>query len=150
MYLFGDNVSLNNDLCLRINFFSNSVFCSMRSFSSKSGLTSTQSGSSSSSPLDLPFGEVLTMAVTPAFLYHFTAKWLGSSGVATIVTTSPKGKSDGEEDDDPDCVDVGPDGDENALIEQKTSFEKKFILKHRSLFSETLSPIGTIEPQQLP
>ena len=57
-----------------------------------------------------------------------------------MVTTSLQGKSDGEEDDDPDCVDVGPDVDENAVIEQKTSFEKKYILKHRSLFSKTLSP----------
>ena len=56
-----------------------------------------------------------------------------------MVATSPKVKSKGKEDNDPDCVDVGPDVDENVLIEQKTEFEKKFILKHRSLFSETLS-----------
>ena len=28
IYLFGDNVSLNGDWCLRKNFFSNSEFCS--------------------------------------------------------------------------------------------------------------------------
>ena len=37
-------------------------------------------------------------------------------------------------------VDVGPDVDEDELIEGKTLFEKTFILKHRSLFSEKLSP----------
>ena len=42
--------------------------------------------------------------------------------------------------DDLDSVNVGPDIDKNELIEQKTEFEKKFILKHRSLFSESLSP----------
>ena len=61
---------------------------------------------------------------------HFAAKWFGSSGVFTMVTTSPKGKSDGEEDDDPDCIDVGPGIDENILTKQKTKFDKKAILKH--------------------
>ena len=36
--------------------------------------------------------------------------------------------------------DDGPDVNEEALIEEKTEFEKTFILKHRSIFSESLSP----------
>ena len=34
----------------------------------------------------------------------------------------------------------GPEINEEALIEEKTEFEKTFILKHRSIFSESLSP----------
>ena len=36
--------------------------------------------------------------------------------------------------------DYGPDVDEEALIEEKTEFEKAFIRKFRSIFSESLSP----------
>ena len=68
-------------------------------------------------------------------MLHFASKWFGAKGLAAMVTTLSQGKSDDEEDDDPDCVDVGPDVDENALIEQKNLFEMKFILKQRSLFS---------------
>ena len=50
------------------------------------------------------------------------------------------GKSDGGCDDNCSMFDDGPDIDEDALIEEKTEFEKTFILKHRSLFSESLSP----------
>ena len=51
------------------------------------------------------------------------------------------GKSDGG-DDDSQCsmFDDGPAVDEEALIEEKTEYEKTFILKHRSVFSESLSP----------
>ena len=71
---------------------------------------------------------------------HFTTKWFGAEGLAAMVSTSSQGKSDDEVVDDLDSVDVGPDIDENELIKQKTEFEKKIIFKHRSLFSETLSP----------
>ena len=71
---------------------------------------------------------------------HFAKKWLGEEGLAALVGTSPQGKPDDDGDDDPDSVNIGPDIDENKLIEQKTEFEKKFILKHRSLCSESLSP----------
>ena len=53
---------------------------------------------------------------------------------------SPQGKPDDDGDDDPNSINVGPDINKNGLREQKTEFEKKFILKHRSLFSESLSP----------
>ena len=69
---------------------------------------------------------------------HFATKWLCAEGLAAMVNTSSQGKSDDEVVDDLDSVIVGPDIDENELIEQKTEFEKKFIRKHRSLFSETL------------
>ena len=36
--------------------------------------------------------------------------------------------------------DDGPDVDEEALIEGKTEYEKTYILKHRSIFSESLNP----------
>ena len=51
------------------------------------------------------------------------------------------GKSDGGY-DDKSCSEFidGPDINEEALIEEKTEFEKTFILKHRSLFSESLTP----------
>ena len=51
------------------------------------------------------------------------------------------GKNDGEDDNCSNfVVDGGPDVDEDKLIEEKTLFEKTFILKHRSLFSESVSP----------
>ena len=34
----------------------------------------------------------------------------------------------------------GPVVDEDALIEEKTEYEKAYILKHRSIFSESLHP----------
>ena len=51
------------------------------------------------------------------------------------------GKSDGG-DDNSQCSMFydGPVIDEEALIEEKTEFENTFILKHRSIFSESLSP----------
>ena len=57
-----------------------------------------------------------------------------------MMANSHKGKTNDEEDDDPDCVDVGPDVDKDTLIEVKTEFEKKFILKFRSIFSESFKP----------
>ena len=51
------------------------------------------------------------------------------------------GKSDGGVDDSQcSMFDDGPVIDEEALIEEKTKFEKTFIHKFRSLFSESLSP----------
>ena len=51
------------------------------------------------------------------------------------------GKSDGGVDDSQSSTfDDGPVVYEEALIEEKTEFEKTFILKHRSLFSVSLSP----------
>ena len=74
------------------------------------------------------------------FSSHFATKWLGTDGLAAVVTMSSQGKPDDDGVDDLDSVNIGPDIDKNELIEQKTEFEKKFILKHRSLFSESLSP----------
>ena len=73
------------------------------------------------------------------FSSHFTTKWLGADRLAAGVTMSSQGKPDDDGVDDLDYVIIGPDIDENELIDQKTEFEKKFILKHRSLFSESLS-----------
>ena len=70
---------------------------------------------------------------------QFTTKCFGTEGLAAMVNMSSQGKSDDEVVGDLDSVDIGPDIDENELIEQKTEFEKKFILKHRSLFSGKLS-----------
>ena len=41
--------------------------------------------------------------------------------------------------------DDGPVVDEEALIEEKTEFEMTFILNHRSLFSESVSPYRFIK-----
>ena len=49
------------------------------------------------------------------------------------------GRNDGGCDDNCSEFIDGPYVDEDALIEEKTEFEKTFILKHRSLFSESLS-----------
>ena len=58
-----------------------------------------------------------------------------------MVNMSPQGKPDDDGDDDPDSANVGLDVDEDELIVQKkTEFERDFILKFRSLFSESLSP----------
>ena len=61
--------------------------------------------------------------------------------MANLVMSAISGKSDGG-DDNSQCsmFDDGPVIDEEALIEEKTEFEKTFILKHRSVFSESLSP----------
>ena len=50
------------------------------------------------------------------------------------------GKSDGGCDDNCSMLDDGPVIDEEALIEEKTEFEKVFICKHRFVFSKSLSP----------
>ena len=71
---------------------------------------------------------------------HFAHKWLGEEGLTALVNMSPHGKPHDDGDDDPDSISVGPDVDEDELIAQKTEVEVKFILKHRSLFSESLSP----------
>ena len=58
-----------------------------------------------------------------------------------MVLSTVQGKNDGEDDNDYKyVVDGGPDYDEDKLIEEKTLFENSFILKHRSLFSDELSP----------
>ena len=57
-----------------------------------------------------------------------------------MVFSAITGRNDEEDDDCFEFVDDGPDVDEDKLIEEKTLFEKKVILKHRSLFSEKLSP----------
>ena len=42
--------------------------------------------------------------------------------------------------DSADMVSNGPDVDEDKLIAEKSEIERKYILKHKSLFSEKLSP----------
>ena len=73
---------------------------------------------------------------------YFLHKFFCEACAAAMMATSHKGKTNdtNDEDDDSNYVDFGSDVDEDALIEQKSKFEKKFILKHRSLFSRTLSP----------
>ena len=92
-------------------------------------------------------GEVArSEAVTDSILgylgAHFLHKFFGEAGAPAMMATSHIGKTNdtNDEDDDSYYVDFGSDVDEDALIEQKSKFEKKFILKHRSLFSRTLSP----------
>ena len=74
------------------------------------------------------------------FGQHFAREWLGEEGLAALINTPTQGKPDDDGDDDPDSPNVGPDMDEDELIAQKTEFERNFILKFRSLFSESLSP----------
>ena len=57
-----------------------------------------------------------------------------------MVMSALTGRNDGGCDDNCSEFVDNPDIDEEALIEEKTEFEKTFILKHRSLFSESLSP----------
>ena len=58
-----------------------------------------------------------------------------------MTATTTQGKTDADDDDDnSDSAEFGPDIDEDVLIANKTKFERKFILKHRSLFSKSLSP----------
>ena len=60
------------------------------------------------------------------------------------VCAAISGKSAGGVDDN--CsFDDSPDIDEEALIEEKTEYEKKFILKFRSIFSESLKPDNFIK-----
>ena len=73
------------------------------------------------------------------FGQHFAQEWLGEEGLAALINTPTQGKPDDDGDDDPDSISVGPDVDKDELIAQKNEFERKFILKHRSLFSESLS-----------
>ena len=54
------------------------------------------------------------------------------------VCSAISGKSDGGDDNQCSMFDDGPDIDEEALIEGKTEYEKTYILKHRSIFSESL------------
>ena len=56
------------------------------------------------------------------------------------VCAAISGKSAGGLDDNCSMFDDSPDVDEEALIEEKTEYEKKFILKFRSIFSESLKP----------
>ena len=57
--------------------------------------------------------------------------------------------ADMDDDENADMMSVGPDVDEDKLIAEKYEFEKKSILKHRSLFSETLSPNRYIRAPQM-
>ena len=56
------------------------------------------------------------------------------------VCAALSGKSVGGDDDNSCMFDDSPDVDEDALIEGKTEYEKTFILKHRSIFSESIKP----------
>ena len=62
------------------------------------------------------------------------------------------GKSDGGNDNQCSMFDDGPVVDEEALIEEKTEYDKTYILKHRSIFSESLNPDRFIKapPWKLP
>ena len=51
------------------------------------------------------------------------------------VCAAVSGKSVGGDDDNCSMFDDSPDVDEEALIEEKTEFEKTFIRKFRSIFS---------------
>ena len=55
---------------------------------------------------------------------------LGAQGLPPWSRLHHRGKSDCEEDDDPDCVDAGLDIDENVLIKQS-----KIPYLRRNLFS---------------
>merc|ERR1711873_167477 len=56
------------------------------------------------------------------------------------VCSAISGKSAGGVDDNCSMFDDSPQIDEEALIEEKTEYEKKFILKFRSIFSESFKP----------
>ena len=79
---------------------------------------------------------------------HFATKWFGIDRLATMVGMSSQGKLDDEMVHDLNSVDVGSDIDENDLIEQKTEFEKKIILKHRLCSVRHCPPIDILEPLQ--
>ena len=58
-----------------------------------------------------------------------------------MSATTTQGKTDADDgDDESDSAEFGPDIDKDVLINKKTEFKKQFILKHRSLFSKSLSP----------
>ena len=70
---------------------------------------------------------------------HLSDKWFGQGNLAEIVLSAVTGRNKCEDDNGSKFID-GPDVDEDKLIEKKTLFEKTFILKHGSPFSEKLSP----------
>lgn len=66
--------------------------------------------------------------------------------ISHLVMSALAGKSDGGADDSQcSMFDYGPDVNEEALIDEKTEFEKAFIKKLRSIFSEGLSPYRFIK-----
>ena len=73
------------------------------------------------------------------FRQHFAWEWLWEEGLTALINTLTQCKPDDDGDDNPDSISVGSDIDKDKLIAQKNEFEKKFILKHRILFSESLS-----------
>ena len=92
------------------------------------------------------FGEEVStqIAATGSLHYfgcHFSDKWYGQGYLAEMVLSAVTGRNDDEDNNGSNfVVDGGPDVDEDKLTEETTLFEKTFILKHRSLFSEKLSP----------
>ena len=75
--------------------------------------------------------------------HHFHEQWFGKDLTETVLSTV---HVMGDE----DCSEyVGADGPgigEDKFIEEKTEFEKTFILKHRSLFSEKFSLVDLLKP----
>ena len=66
-------------------------------------------------------------------------QWFGKD-LAETVLSAVQGKNDfGDKNCSEYVIDDSPNVDEDKLIEENTLFEKTFILKHRSLFSEDLS-----------
>ena len=52
--------------------------------------------------------EAYTDVFCTHFGEHFTQKWLGEEGLATLVSTSPQGKPDDDGDNDPNSTNIGP------------------------------------------
>ena len=71
---------------------------------------------------------------------HYADKFFRQGQLEQLVMSALTGRNDGGCDDNCSEFVEGPDVDEDTLIEEKTEFEKTFILKHKSLFSESLSP----------
>ena len=85
--------------------------------------------------------EANAVAVMHRLGHYRTQKLFPGVDYSHMVMSALSGKSHGG-DDNSQCsmFDDGPEINDEALIEEKTEFEKTFILKHRLIFSESLSP----------
>ena len=87
------------------------------------------------------FDYINAVAVMHRLRRYSTEKLFHGVDVGHLVMSALAGKSDGGADDSQySMFNDGPDVNEEALIEENPEFEKTFILKYRSLFSESLSP----------
>ena len=84
--------------------------------------------------------QIVAMASLHYLGKHYADKFFRQGQLEQMVMSVSIGRNDGGYDNNCSEFVDGPDVDGDTLIEEKTEFEKTFILKHRSLFSEELSP----------